>query len=367
MIRVLHVLHNLGSGGAESFLMNMYRKIDHNKVQFDFLIRSDQNGPIVDEITSMGGQIFRIADFPRHYFKNIRELKRFLKEHREYQIIHVHANSLMYVKPLQLAKKYGIPCRIIHSHSTQAANFPLLKLIHKYNRKRINRFATHRFACSDKAGDWMFADGDYKIINNGIDLNRFRFDVVQRERIRREYHLKDAFVIGHVGRLSAPKNHVFLLRLFAKLLEQKTNARLMLVGDGELRGSLDKLAGDLGIRDKVIFIGFVENTQDYLSAMDVFVLPSLYEGYPIALVEAQAMGLPCVASASITASIILGSNCKLLSLECGMGDWIETIENVSKGKPDKDKIRALDNQNVANELETFYLNLNATHSSFEDC
>lgn len=364
MIRVLHVLNNLGSGGAESFLMNMYRKIDREKVQFDFLIRSGQNGPIVDEITSMGGRVFRIADFPRHYFQNVRELKHFLREHHEYEIIHVHANSLMYVKPLQLAKRYGIPCRIIHSHSTQTADLPLIKFIHKYNRRRIARFVTHCFACSDKAGEWMFSNGDFTIINTGIDLNRFRFDAARREQIRRKYHLEDVFVVGHVGRLSAPKNHEFLLRLFAKLLVKKPHARLMLVGEGELRESLEKTTDRLGIRDKVIFVGFVRNTQDYLSAMDVFVLPSLYEGYPIALVEAQAMGLPCVASATITESIVLGSNCKLLSLESGMDEWIATIDAVSKGEPSPERIQKFDNQNVAKELEIFYLN--AVHMLSKD-
>ena len=358
LIRVLHVLNNLGSGGVESLLMNIYRKIDRNLIQFDFLLRSDKNGPIVDEIKNLGGRVFYTSEYPRHFLKNFKELNLFFKEHREYNIIHVHANSLMYVKPLTIAKQLGIPCRIIHSHSTAVASgLPLLNQIHRVNKARIKKMATHYFACSNAAGEWMFGDNQFEIINNGIDLSKMCFDPATRERIRAKYHLENTFVIGNVGRFSHPKNHRFIIRLFAEYSVAHPNARLMFVGEGELFDEVKALAKDLGVFEKVIFTGAVNDVANYLSAMDVFLFPSIYEGFGMALIEAQASGLPCVASNAVPRVAFLNDNCCSISLDASMDDWIKAIdENKVRVKP-SDQLQKYDINRVSQTLEMFYLEL----------
>ena len=356
MIRVLHVLNNLGSGGAESIVMNIYRKLDRNKVQFDFLIRSKKNGPLVDEIKSLGGRIYYTSEYPKHFLKNERELKRFFNEHSEYSVIHIHANSLMYIQPLILAKRYRIPCRIIHSHSvTVGSRLSFLKQIHYFNRKYVKQHATHRFACSEAAGVWMFEKDTFEIINNGIDLDRVKFRQARREQIRKKYNLENAFVIGNVGRFSHPKNHAFMIRLFAKYAISHSDARLLLVGDGELFEDIQVLAKKLNVIEKITFAGTVSNVEDYLSAMDVFLFPSLYEGLPVALIEAQAIGLPCVFSNTITSTAILNNNCRCISLDSPMDEWVNALnENNGFIKP-SELLTKYDINSVAKELEVFYL------------
>jgi len=357
MIRVLHVLNNLGSGGAESFIMNIYRKIDREKIQFDFLIRSDKNGSYVQEIKRMGGRIYQIAEYPRHFLKNRKELKVFFKEHHEYKIIHVHANALIYIEPLIFAKKSGVNCRIIHSHSIKTAGrIPLLQQIHLWNKARIGNLATHFWACSDLAGKWMFGETAYEIINNGINLETFHFDEIKREQVRQNYQIeRNTFVIGHVGRLSLPKNHKFLFEVFAKYQEQNPDTKLMLVGDGELKEQLQQLAIQFNISEKIIWVGAVNNVSDYLSAMDLFLFPSLYEGFPVSLIEAQAIGLPCIVSASITSGIVLNQNCHRIPLNEKVNTWVKAIYEAQRCEINVDALEQYDSSYVAKKLEALYL------------
>ncbi|WP_010200274.1 glycosyltransferase [Bacillus sp. m3-13] len=203
-IRVLHVLNGLGSGGTESFIMNIYRNIDRSKVQFDFLIRSTKDNLLKNEIEKLGGKVYITSEFPRHFIKNYREINEFFKRNKDYNIVHVHANALMYVKPLKIAKKYGVNCRIIHSHNTQTANNPLYKYIHHWNKRFISEQATDFFACSKMAGDWMF-NNSYKVINNAIDVNKFQFNEEKRKKVRELFKLENKFVIGHIGRFTYQK------------------------------------------------------------------------------------------------------------------------------------------------------------------
>ena len=215
-IRVLHVITGLGSGGAESMLMNWYRNIDRDVVQFDFLLRSQEN-IYADEIEKLGGRVFYTAEFPKKYFENKKQTKKFFKEHAtEYSAIHVHCNALLYVNVFSIAKKHGIKNRIIHSHSTKTKN-KLFEIIHKINKKKIHKLANGFFACSKEAGEWAFNKKiSYEIIYNGIDIHRFKYSNEFREEIRKELAIEDKFVIGHVGRFLDVKNHAFLLEVFKK-------------------------------------------------------------------------------------------------------------------------------------------------------
>ena len=353
MIRVLHVLNNLGSGGAESFVMNIYRNIDRTEVQFDFLIRSNQNGSMVKEISDMGGKVFILPSFPKHVFENYRKLDYFLRNHScEYTAIHVHANALIYVKPLQLAEKYKIPIRIIHSHSTNSK----MALLHKVNILRIDKWCTTRFACSELAGEWMFPKRQYKIIPNGISLERFKFNNYDRDKVRKIYDLDNKIVIGHVGRFTTPKNHPFIINLFEEYHKRNRDSALMLVGDGENKEHIKMLVKEKGLTDSVFFVGAVSNVWEYMSAMDIFLFPSFYEGFGIVLLEAQANGLPCVVSNVISNLAIVNENIVSLGLDKGLDVWLKALEQLNSERLDvlNDALYVYDIKKVSRDLELFY-------------
>ena len=353
-VRVLHVIAGMGSGGAESFLMNMCRHMDRDKVQFDFLLRSNEN-IYTEELESMGCRVYYTASFPRHWLKNFLQTWRIIKQNH-YKIIHVHANALLYVFPLMIAKKLGVPCRIMHSHNSSMAYKSALP-IHQFFRNRIHRIATHCFACSEQAGEWMFP-GQYEIIHNAIEVDKFRFDQTAREKIRAEWNLPaDAFVIGHVGRFWEQKNHAFLLSIFSKVLQQKPNAYLVLIGEGGLEQKIRDLACDLGLRDHVLFAGVRKDVNQALSVFDVFAFPSIYEGLGIAVIEAQANGLATVCSDAVPDNAILLNNVKRISLDKGPQFWADTImkSNTQRVEPGHQLAQAGYDINIeAKKLQDFY-------------
>lgn len=300
-IRILHILNGLGAGGAESIIMNWYRHIDRNKVQFDFLIRTNVN-IYADEIAEYGGRVFIMPSYPRHYFANKKETIRFFEEHaNDYAGIHVHGNALLYVNVFGIAKKNGINFRIYHSHST-TTDLKYLPL-HKINRRRIKRLATDFFACSKAAGEWAFKSQEYIVLNNGVETDRFKYDVDVRKRTRDLLGITDETVYGHVGRFVTVKNHIFLLEVFEKVIKKEEKALLLLVGDGVLIDNIRKLAQEKGIDHKILFTGRQKKIEDFMNAMDVFMLPSHNEGLPIVAVEAQATGIPCILSDTITREV----------------------------------------------------------------
>jgi glycosyltransferase involved in cell wall biosynthesis len=311
-IRILHVLNGLGTGGAEAIVMNWYRHIDRDKVQFDFLIRSNVN-IFADEIEKLGGRVYIMPPYPSCYFANKRETTRFFKEHaNDYAGIHVHGNALLYVNVFNIAKKYGINMRIFHSHSIQT-NFKYLP-IHIYNRCRINNLATDFFACSQAAGEWAFKSRPYIVINNGIETDRFVYNEADRIRTRESLGIIDEKVYGHVGRFVPVKNHNFLLEVFEKILRRDDNSLLLLVGEGELLDNVKQLAKEKGISKRIIFTGRRRDIPALMNAMDVFVLPSHYEGLGIVAVEAQASGLPVLLSDNITKDVKMTSCVDFLPL-----------------------------------------------------
>lgn len=359
-VRILHILNGLGSGGTESFIMSIYRKIDRNKIQFDFLIRTKENNILKEEIEKLGGRIYITSDFPREIIKNYKELERFFVEHKEYEIIHVHANSLLYVKPLLIAKNHNIKTRIIHSHNTQTANNYFYKFIHNWNKKFIATKATHFFACSSLAGDWMF-NNKYQIINNAIDLKKFSYNKNSRIRIREEFSLDNKFVIGNIARFTEQKNHLFLLDIFNEVLKKNSNAVLMLVGSGKLIKRVEEKVVDLGIQNNVIFTGERNDVPDILSAIDIFLLPSLFEGLGIVLIEAQNNGLKCFASKNVIpkeAKVTKLMN--FISLEKNAAYWAEKIFEESKNLERKNMSNEIKNAgfdiiDISGKLEEFYI------------
>lgn len=356
-VKVLHVLNGMGHGGAEAFIMNMYRNIDRNKVHFDFLVRSVDNSKYEEEVRRLGGRIFVTAPFPQKILKNYIETRRFFEQHRDYDIIHVHANSLLYLLPLKLAKKHDIKCRIIHSHSTRSAK-KIHRFIHNFNKKRIEKYATDFFACSVSAGKWMFSQ-NFHVIKNAINTNNFLFNHNTRNKMRNKLNVVDNLVIGHVGRFAYPKNHKFILSIFKEILAHNSNAVLILVGNGELYMEMHERAKLLKIEDNIIFCGNKDNVNEYLNAFDIFVFPSFFEGLGIALIEAQATGLQCVVSDRIEDEAIITENVFKLSLDEQPNEWAKAIlrlANKERKNMSQEIINAgYDMNSAMKKMEDFYL------------
>ena len=357
-IRILHVVTYMGRGGLETMIMNYYRHIDRSKVQFDFLVHRDFRADYDDEIEALGGRIFRIprlVPWSRSYLKT---LEQFFFGHPEYKIVHVHQDCLSSVI-LKVAKKCGVPVRIAHSHSGSQDKNPkyLIKLFYK---QFIPAYATHLFACGTEAGEWMFGGAPFRILNNAIDTSRYSYNAERHYSIRRELQIPDsAFVIGHVGRFNTVKNHTFLLDVFVNAKEQNDNLMLLLVGDGDLRAEIEQKATSLGISSNVIFTGVRSDVPDLLQAMDCFVFPSLYEGLPVTMIEAQAAGLPCIVSDSVPVECAKTNLVKRIPLAKGPAYWAEEIlKNQSHIRQDtKDQIvqAGYDIEANAQWLENFYL------------
>ena len=324
MIRVLQVATYMGRGGLESMIMNYYRHIDREKVQFDFLVHRQERAAFDDEIESLGGRIYRLPRLVPWSKSYLSALNHFWDEHPEYRIVHVHQDCLSSVI-LKAAQQHNIPVRIAHSHSS-SQDKNLKYLIKLWYKRNIPKYATNLFACGEDAGDWMFGGASYQIINNAIDVAAYTYDPTKRQEMRRQLGLENDFTIGHVGRFNQPKNHPFLIDIFAALLKKEPNAVLLLAGGGEDMPKIQAKAQALGVAEHVRFLGVRSDVADLMQAMDVFVFPSLYEGLPVTMVEAQASGLPCLISDKVPPECILTDGLvDVLPLSAAPKTWAEKI------------------------------------------
>ena len=323
-VRILQVVTHMERGGLESMIMNYYRHIDREKVQFDFLVHRQERAAFDDEIESLGGRIYRLPRLVPWSKNYLAALNRFFDEHSEHKIVHVHQDCLSSVI-LKIAAQHNVPVRVAHSHSANQdknLKYPI-KLWYK---RGIPKYATDLFACGKGAGDWMFGGASYQIINNAIDVVACAYNPTKRQEMRRQLGLENEFTIGHVGRFNQPKNHPFLLDIFAALLRKEPNAVLLLVGGGEGMSKMQEKAQELGIAEHVRFLGIRSDVADLMQAMDVFVFPSLYEGLPVTMVEAQAAGLPCIISDKVPPECILTEGLvDVLPLSAGAETWSEKL------------------------------------------
>ena len=331
MIRVLHSVSNMDRGGIETMLMNFYRHMDRDKVQFDFLANKAVPGDYDEEIKALGGRIFVSPGFKstRRYHSYMTEL---FREHPEYKIIHTHNGSLM-LYALESAKMNKIPIRIAHAHAT-AVPVGLKNQIKKLLRPMIKYVATDYWGCSNAAGEFYFSkkrwDNANELIHNAINVDNFTFNSETRNRIREQYGLGDKLVIGAVGRMAPQKNHKKLIEIFAEIQKVNPDSRLVLIGTGELEESLKQQAQALGIADAVIFTGVLSNVNEWYSAFDVFVMTSLYEGLPVVAIEAQAADLPCVLTDTITPEVKITENVKFLGLYDEAKKWADAILEINR-------------------------------------
>lgn len=327
MIRILYVNGGLmNRGGIESYMMNYYRHLDRNKIQIDFIVHDAGGyGYYDEEINQMGGRIFVLPKKSTHPFTYIHQLKKILNN-GEYKIIHTHMDA-MGAWVLKAAKECGIPVRIVHSHNTQHLTTNPIKLFFlEKARKNINKYATHRMACSNVAGKWLFGDEPFTVVHNAIEVEKFAFKEEERKRIREMYGVnEDEFLIGHVGRFDNQKNHSFLIDVFADVVKEKPNCKLMLVGEGHLMQNIKEKVSRLKLDKNVIFTGVRDDAYKYYNAFDTFVLPSLFEGLPVVSIEAQINGCKTFFSNAITKECILSPKASFISLD--VARWVKGILN----------------------------------------
>lgn len=335
-IRILQCVSNMDRAGIETMLMNYYRNIDRNKVQFDFLCNKSKPGDYDDEIKSLGGKIFISPGLsPFKWFKYQRFLKNIFKENPEYKIIHCQ-NEAMGFPALYAAKKAGIPVRISHSHNTVTRfdfKWPI-KILYKYLLRFV---ATDYVACGIDAGRYLFGR-EVKVIHNAIDVDKFKFDEKVRNKIRKELNVDNKFLIGHVGRFEPQKNHDFLIDIFYEYQKIDKDAVLLLIGTGNLEDKIKEKIKLLRIDNKVIFTGNISNVNEMYNAIDLFILPSLHEGLPVVGVESQANKLPTLISDKVTREIKVNDNIEFLPIN-NVDIWLKKIAYYKKiGRSKNSKI-----------------------------
>ena len=302
-IRVAQVMGKWVGGGVEAVVMNYYRFIDKNKIQFDFICDEDSTDIPYHEIEEMGGRVILIPPYQR-IFKYQKELRKIFRNNN-YKIVHSHINTLS-IFPLLAAKKVGVPIRIAHSHSTTNKKEWKKNILKQVLRPFSRLFATNYFCCSELAGRWLFGNKLYNqnkvyLLNNAIDLDKFKYDEKIRKQIRSELNIDDdTLVIGHIGRFVKQKNHEFLIDIYSEIYKRNNNSLLLLVGQGPDRDKIEDKVKDLGLSNNIKFLGQRGDANRLYQAFDVFLLPSLYEGLPVVGVEAQASGLLCILSSAMT-------------------------------------------------------------------
>ena len=332
-IRVAQIIGKWLGGGVESVVMNYYRHIDKEKIQFDFICDEDSTNIPYEEIEKLGGKVILIPPYQK-VVKYHKELKKVLKEGK-YKIVHSHINTLS-VFSLFAAKCAGVPVRIAHSHSTTNKKEKKKNLIKQVLRPFSKVFATNYMCCSEHAGRWLFGDKEYDkgnvyLLNNAIDLDKFKYNEDVRLKTRKKLNIcNDEIVFGHVGRFVQTKNQKFVLEVFNKFHKKNKKSKLIYVGQGPDLESVKFLTQKYHLTESVVFMGQCSNIFEIYQAMDVFLFPSLYEGLGMVLIEAQASNLPCVVSNNVPIEVKINDNVYFENINAGCQIWLNTIENIIK-------------------------------------
>lgn len=323
--RVLQVVTIMNRGGIETMIMNHYRTIDKSKFQFDFLVHRQEKGDYDDEIEQLGGKIYRAFPIrPWKYFQYFKWLNHFFHNNNHFIAIHSHIqeNSGLVFK---IAKKHNLNNLISHSHiATLGIDYKYL--FRSYGRILTKKYATKRLACGVKAGEFLYGkNSKFTIFHNAINSNEFSFKPLSREQIRKELGLSNYFVIGNISRFCAQKNHTYIIDIFEQIYNKNNSVKLLLIGDGPLRSEITQKVRDKRLTDNVMFLGIRTDIHRLLQAIDVILFPSLFEGLPVSIIEAQASGLPCILSDTVDKDVKITPNVNFISLNAPISEWIYAI------------------------------------------
>lgn len=324
-VRTLVITNTMDAGGAETFLMKVYRTMNKEQNQFDFLINKQDKCFYENEISEKGGRIFRGISKSKNPIKSFIRVYRIIKDNNYKSVLCVAVHPLVAIDLLAV-KLGGAKIRLVRSTNSSAGGGGISNFLANMCRPLVRCLATSYLAPSFEAGVWLFGKkavecGKVEIITNGIQVENYEFDEKKRNSIREEFDLNGNFVIGHVGRFNRQKNHSFLLDTFKCICDENLEARLLLVGTGELETQIKEKAISLGIRDKIIFAGVRSDVPELLMAMDVLIFPSLYEGMPNVVIEAQATSLPCVISDTISKDVRITDCVSFVSLSDSSDEW----------------------------------------------
>ena len=330
MIRVLHYGLSSHLGGIETYLYKLYSNVNRDEIKFDFLILGDEKPCYYNEFKDMGSTFYFVSSRRKNPIRNSYDVSKVLKN-ESFDLIHCHLNSLSYTVPVTKGLKYNYPV-IVHSRNAGILSNKLSHFFHLLNKTKFPYNETIALSVSRKAGEWMFGEKhQFTTINNGVDIEKYRFDLDFRNSIRRELSLKEnEKLILNVGALRGQKNHSFILKVFDEILKKDSNYKLMLVGEGSLEEKIGREIEELNLQDKVIFSGNRNDIPAVLSGADVFLFPSLYEGFPNAVLEAQTSGLPCIISSEISTEVMIRKNCIQISLEETEESWANKVIEIDK-------------------------------------
>ncbi|WP_224723465.1 glycosyltransferase family 1 protein [Paenibacillus vietnamensis] len=353
----------MNRGGLETMLMNYYRQMDRSKIQFDFIVHRTEAGHYDREIEALGGRIYRMpAIRPGNYMQYFSQLDQFFRDYPHYKVVHSHINeNSSFV--MRAARKAGVPCRIMHSHLSDLGIDKKLPF-RIYARLAMRDHPSSYFACSENAGKWLFGrrladSGKVTVLHNAVNVSEFRFNAAVREQIRNEIGAGDRLVIGHIGRFNEQKNHDFLLDIFKAVLDKEPDALLVLAGEGHLRPAIEKKIERLGLTGSVRLLGVRGDVARLLQGFDLFLFPSLFEGLPVVLVEAQAAGLTCIVSDTITAEADVTGRLQFVGLKQPPEYWARQIAAASREHADTAESlrkRGYDTATMAKWLSDYYMN-----------
>lgn len=352
-------------GGIESVIFNYVSNSDKNQICFDF-ITTFKSIPHSEDFKNLGCKVYYICGRRLNYFKYKHQLNNFMKNHAsEYDAVWLNDCMFANIDILKLAKKYGIKKRIIHAHNSNYLGGGKSRIIrHKINSLFLPKYVTDYWACSQLAGEWSFSKKvlksfNYRVINNAIDCKKYSFDPIKRQSIRLALGIDNKkCVIGHVGRFDYQKNHLYLLQIMKTICAKDNDMILLSIGTGTDWGLIKNEAKNMKLADIIIFLGQRSDMADLFQAMDVFVLPSRFEGLPVVLVEALAAGLPCLISDRVTKEAgIIPRLCKFESIDGNVEKWVEDIEKV--------KIKS-DRKNTFDEMKLAGYDIKTQASKFHE-
>lgn len=368
-IKVLYVYGGImAHGGIETFMMNNFREMDSDKVHIDFVVHGNGMGIYDQEILEQGSKIYHVPIRSKNPLGNYKEIKNILLNN-DYLIVHSHMDA-MNSWVLKIAEQCGVPIRISHSHNTDhLTNNKFKYALNEYAKSNIARHATHLMACSESAGRWLYGEKTVKnnevtIVPNAISTEKYKFHLKHRTNIRREFNLKEKdIVIGHIGRFDYQKNHAMILDIFKEIVVNYPDAKLLLVGVGHLKSKIMSKIRDLNLTNNVIFTGNRNDVPALLSAMDLFLFPSLFEGLGIVLIEAQANGLPCLVSTTVPKEVEITNLVTYENLDEHPADWakkaLDIIDETNRNLDTSQQVKnaGYDINASAKKLEEYYYSL----------